>query len=168
MEKRVGHLKAPTTARAIHGESRVAAAQTLQPVRDLTIDGILVLSEDQRLDVIGPRYPNFWTSKGGNALPASQNVWANQGDGSFGFDHDVRGTVTGRQADSGAGLYVQFVPRIAPGIAQVRPYVPYYYEWSDLSFKSREDNSAIFGIRVWSWNSNGSDFAMEQNYTYFA
>ena len=39
---------------------------TLQPVRDVTIDGVVVLSEDKQLDFIGPPYPDFWTSKGGN------------------------------------------------------------------------------------------------------
>ena len=167
LQRQSERAKALTATLAVR-DSRAAAAMTLQPVRDVTIDGIVVLSEDKQLDIIGPRYPDFWTSKGGDALPASQTVWANQGDGSFGFDHDVRGTVTGRQANSGAGVYVQFVPRIAPGIAEIRPYVPFSYQWSDLSFKSREDNSAKFGIRVWSWNSNGSDFTMEKDYTYFA
>lgn len=150
----------------IRADSRVAWSITLQPVRDLVVEGILVLSEDRKLDIFGPPYPNFWTSKSGNAFPALQTVWANPGDGAIGFGHEVVGTVTGRQANSGAGVYVQFVPKITPGIAQIRPFAPYSYQWVNVSFKSREDNLATFGIRVWSWDLAGADFAVEQDYTY--
>jgi hypothetical protein len=150
----------------IRADSHVAKAMTLQPVRDIVVDGILVLSEDRKLDIIGSPYPNFWTSKSGNAFPALQSVWADPGDGTLGFSHEVHGTVTGRQANSGAGLYVQFVPRIAPGIAQIRPYIPYSYNWSTLSWGSREDTSATLGLRVWSWDLAGGDFATEQDYIY--
>lgn len=151
----------------IRVDSRVAQAMTLQPVRDTVVDGIIVLSEDRKLDIIGARYPNFWIHNSGNAFSALQSIWAEPGDGTFGFSHVVQGTVTGRQANSGAGIYIQFVPRIAPGIAQIRPFVPYSYQWSNLSFKSREDNSATFGIRIWSWDSGGGDFSMEKDYRYF-
>ena len=151
----------------VHQGSRAALATTLQPVRDVVIEAILILPEDRQLDIIGAPYPNFWMSKAGNALPALQIVSANPSDGSMGFAHQVKGTVTGVQASSGAGLYVQFVPRIAPGIAQVRPYLPFMYQWSSLSFRSREDNLARFGIRVWSWDLAGKDMAAEQDYGYF-
>lgn len=144
----------------------MARVATLQPVRDLVIDAILVLAEDRKLDVIGPRYPSFWVFNSGNGLPAKQEIWADPGNGSFGFNHSVSGTVNGRQANSGAGVYVQFVPPIAPGIAQVRPFLPYSFQWSNLSFKSREENSASFGIRVWSWDLGGGDLALEQDYRY--
>jgi hypothetical protein len=147
--------------------SRAAMAMTLQPVRDIVADRTLLVPGDQLLDIIGPRYSNFWTSKSGNAFPFFQTVWADPGDGSFGFDHTVEGTVTGRQANSGAGIYVQFVPRIAPGMAQIRPYLPYSFQWASLSFKSREDNLATFGVRVWSWSDTGDDFATELDYRYY-
>jgi hypothetical protein len=146
--------------------SRIAQAMTLQPVRDTAIGGTLILSEDRKLDIIGARYPNFWMSHSGNAYPKDQTIWAEPGDGTFGFYHEVHGTVTGRQANSGAGIYVQFVPGITPGVAQIRPYLPYSYQWSNLSFRSREDTSATLGIRVWSWDLQGGGFATEQDYSY--
>jgi hypothetical protein len=157
----------PSILPAIRKDSRVAKAMTLQPVRDIVINGIVMLSEDRKLDFIGPRYPNTWTSKSGNAFPALQSVWADANDGTFGFDHEVNGTVTGVQANSGAGIYVQFVPLIAPGIAQVRPYASFLYQWASISFKSREDNQATLGIRIWSWDLTGGDFFTEQDHRYF-
>jgi hypothetical protein len=151
----------------IQVDSQVAKAQTLQPVRDGSVDGIPVLSEDRMLDIIGAPYPNFWISKSGNAFPSLQNVWANPADGAFGFDHQVDGTVTGRQGNSGAGIFVQFLPRIAPGVSQIRPFTPLSYQWMSVSFKSREDDLATLGVRVWSWDLGGGDMTLEQDYRYF-
>jgi len=148
-------------------ESRVAKAMALQPIRDITLDGVVVISVDRELDLIGPPYPNFWIHNNGNAFPALQTIWANPADGTFGFDHQVAGTVTGRLAGSGAGLYVNFVPRTAPGIAQVRPFVPFSYQWSNLSFKSREDTSATLGVLVWSCDLTGGDSVLELDHSYF-
>jgi hypothetical protein len=146
--------------------TRCAQAQALQPVRDLFIDGVLLLSEDRKLDIVGAPYPEVWIHKSGNTLPHTQANWAEPGDGSFGFDHSVVGTVDGRQSNIGAGIFIQFVPRIAPGVAQIRPFLPFAYAWSNISFRSREDTTATFGIRVWSWNSQGGDCLLEQDYRY--
>jgi hypothetical protein len=158
----------------IRDDSHIAQAMTLQPVRDLVVDGIVVLSEDRKLDIIGPPYPNVWTHKSGNAYHALASVWADPGDGMLGFDHDAGGNydasgtvITHKQTNSGAGVYIRFVPRIAPGIAQIRPYAPYTYQWLTWGIVGRGDNSAIFGIRVWSWNLQGGDFATEQDCQYF-
>lgn len=146
--------------------SRALLANTIHPTRDLVVEGLIVLPEDRQLDFIGPPYPDFWTSKAGNTPARLQTVWANTADGGFGFGHQASGTVNGVQALTGAGLYLHFRPRIAPGIAQIRPYMPFLYQWASTSFVSREDNQARIGLRVWSWDLNGRDMSLEQDHQY--
>jgi hypothetical protein len=144
--------------------SRFALANALQPVRDLVIEGHLVLPQDRLLDIVGAPWPQVWTSRTGNTAPALQTVWANAADGNFGFSHEVHGSVDGVSAHSGAGFFFPFAPRIAPGIAQIRPYLPFLYQWASMSFRSREDNQGGFGVRVWSWDAAGHDMTLEQDF----
>jgi hypothetical protein len=106
-------------------------------------------------------------SQAGNAIDANQTPHADLHDGTFGFSHLVNGTVTGRQAITGAGVFAQFNPKIVPGWAQVRPYAPFSYQWSTSSFRSSEANLATLGIRVFSWDLTGSDMVVEQDFRYF-
>ncbi len=157
----------PVSKPSLRVGSRLAQAATFQPVRDMIVGDIIVIEEDRKLEVIGPPFAYTWTHKSGNAFPTQHTVWVDPTDGSLGFDHQIDGNGDGRQANSGAAIYVRFIPRIAPGIAQIRPYVPYSYQWLNISFYSREDNRAKFGVRIWSWDSGGGDLVIEQDYTYF-
>lgn len=159
--KTTGHNKYITLK-----ESNFAKAQTFLPIRDIILEAFIIEWEDKKLDIIGPPYPGFWTIESGNAPQWMHNVaWADK-NGIFGFDHNVKGTVTGMQSNRASGIYIRFIPPITPGIAQIRPYLPFSYRWSTLSFKSREDSSGTFGVRVWSWSLNGGDMTLEQDYQY--
>jgi hypothetical protein len=144
---------------ALREISQVARAMSLQPVRDLTVDIVLVLGEDRALDLCVPRYPQEWLSIIGDVPPHNHSVWADPITGSFGFDH----LADHQYAFSGAALYVRFVPRIAPSFAQIRPLVPYSFQYLCFSFA---DNSAGFGIRVFSWDFAGGYQVIEQDYRY--
>jgi hypothetical protein len=143
--------------------SRAAQALSLQPVRDLPVELTFIVSPDKKLDVLGARYPDQWTNSSGTAHPSQRSVFADAGLGKFGFSQSA----AGNHCESGAALWVQFVPPIAPGFAQVRPFAPYAYQWASMSFKSREDNSGGFGVLVLSWDMSGGDRITEQDYRYF-
>jgi hypothetical protein len=71
--------------------SRSAIAIALQPVRDISVGDINILSEDTQLDIIGTPYPNIWTLKSGDPFEATQIVWADPNNGNLGFVHESEG-----------------------------------------------------------------------------
>ncbi len=152
---------------AIREHSPYAQALTLQPVRDMTVDDVVVLGGDRQLDIIGPPYIDTWLHVSGDREPiAYPDPFAFDvfdGVGVMGFDNMAQGG----HDEFGAGLYIRFKPRIAPGFAQVRPYAPFEYEWFRTVITGREQNNAGLGIRVWSWDDGGGDLTTEQDYFYW-
>lgn len=169
----LAHFMQPTSVPATREPSRLAIETTVRPVRDLTVGDVRLLEEDRALHFVVPPYPEVWT-KTGDSDPSAHDAgltlplraWAEPTDGTFGFEAEVTGTVTGRSQNCGAALYFWFVPQFTPGFAQIRPIVDYSWAWLDLSFTSLENTSAGFGILVWSWRTGGGDFALELDYRY--
>lgn len=157
-------------------ESNIAMGVSLQPVRDITSGAVTITAEDRALPVYGPPYTSEWTSVKDKVPPLSNypdpplehKSWAMRDFGTIGFQQhaDVGGQAMGGTPSSAAAVYVGFVPRITPGVAQIRPYCPYIFQYLSFNLGANLDNYAGFGIRVWSWNLDGNDQSDEQNYRY--
>lgn len=143
-------------------------------VRPLTEDpfvmGIFPLEET--LDVFGLPYAAHATSLEGG--PHFQHhATANKASGNFGFLHQIN--QEGGQSHAAAALWVHFMRRSpgsppgqgTPGLAQVRPYVPYMYLWINKSYIATAHNLAGFGVFVTSRDLNGGDERTEQNHQYW-
>jgi hypothetical protein len=154
-------------APVIREHSPYVQALTLQPVRDMTVDDVVVVGGDRQLDIIGPPYPDTWNQQRrqqGSGTEWAHNQWAAASShGEMGFGNLVQGG----HVDSGAGVFIKFKPRIAPGFAQVRPYAPFGYEWFRTIITGGEQNNGGLAIRVWSWDDRGGDVTTEQDYFYW-
>jgi len=161
--------KASTRDFSSYSESTAAQAEALQPLRDIVLDNIVIKLQDDSLDVFVPPYPQVWTNSQGNAAP--QSYGATAGGDSFAnyFDlYQMPNMPNDAWINLGSAIWIQFVPLITPGIAQVRPYAPYRYKWMvGAGNPGRAENYAGFGILVLSWDLAGNDRATEQDYTYF-
>lgn len=137
---------------------------------DLFVMGVFPLEET--LDVFGPPYAGQGTRLEGG--PHFQHhVNADKASGNFGFLHQIN--EEGGESHAAAALWVHFMRRSpgsppgqgTPGLAQVRPYVPYSYLWINKSYIATAHNLAGFGVFVTSRDLNGGDERTEQNHRYW-
>jgi hypothetical protein len=123
------------------------------------------------LNIFGAPYVHSWEhSEGAGAPHARQQTWANAGTGDIGFDFLIfpeRGNVF-----CGAAVWVNFMRQApglppghgAPGRVQVRTYAPYNYMWNNMSGMEAAHSEAGFGVYVLSWDLDGKDRVVEQDY----
>jgi hypothetical protein len=145
-------------------QSRLSARLTVQPLGGGTLGG--PVPEDETIACYVPPYADQWTDmEGGSPTPhQQQETWASKGDGKFGFLHTIG--KEGGSAYSAAAVWVEFVPRRSSGQLQVRAYTPYSFVWHDKSYVATAHNDGSFGVYVLSWDTNGNDRAVEQDYSY--
>jgi hypothetical protein len=178
--RKVSPVKSATLREALAGLSRgeggttrpqvpaspAARALTIWPFRtggDSSPPIVRDTREDAKLQVLVPPYADSWTSAqpSGNA-DARAN--ADPAAGTFGFLDGA----AGGSAACGAGVWVQFIPDgPLPRAVEVRAYTPYSYQWDDVSqLGYTAHNDAGFGIYVLSWDMQGGDRRLEQDYRY--
>lgn len=140
-----------------------AKALTLRPLGGMTFNDGIQVAEDTKLQIFAAPYVATWTSHTpeGNAESSAN---ANAQNGSFGFFIGA----AGGSATAGAGVWVQFIPDPPlPRLVQVRPYVPYDYQWDDRSDNGyTAHNDGGFGVYVLSWDMQGADQRLEQDFRY--
>lgn len=144
--------------------SPAAKAMTLRPFAGMTFNDGVQVDEDAKLQILVPPYVGKWTSISPPPSPGGNAINASVQDGSFGF---LIGAADGSAA-AGAGIWVQFIPDPPlPRAIQIRPYTPYSYQWddhSDMGYTAHNDGG--FGIYVLSWNREGADQRLEQDFRY--
>ncbi len=152
-----GRLRRPTR------HSPAARAMAFRPFAGVESGGVRV-AEDSQIQVLAPPYAGQWTSKNGNGNYTA-TASADAASGAFGF---LDGSGGGASAACGAGVWMQFIPdNPLPRSVQVRPYVPYNYQWHDSSQAGyTAHNDGGFGVYVLSWNMQGADQTLEQDYRY--
>jgi hypothetical protein len=136
----------------------------------LTLDVILALEET--IDVFGPPYAGQGTELKGGTHQQQQAV-ANRTTGSFRIVHTI-----GREGGfsyAAAALWTHFMRKSPgsppgqgnPGLAQVRPFVPFDYGWQDKSYVAPAHNHGGFGVFVSSEDLAGGDRQTDQNHQYW-
>jgi hypothetical protein len=150
-----------------------------EPLRDT---GMRVLDNDlivglffgvfeEEIDVFGLPYASQ-SSETRNGPHQAQMAAASAAAGTFGFAHNIGNE--GGSSYCAAALWVRFMRRSPghppgqgnPGLAQVRPYVPYDYRWADRSYVATAHNRGAFGVFVTSQDLGGGNARTDQNHQY--
>lgn len=133
---------------------------TVRDAPGLNLHGLppgFVPAEDTHLQIFSAPYVDQWKAGEG---------YADRVTGTFGFEQFAGG---GESANGSGAVWVQFVPSAGVRFVQVRPYVPYLYQWFDASFHGYvAHNRGGFGILVLSFDSAGGDRKTEQDFRYEA
>jgi hypothetical protein len=143
-------------------------------VRPMTDDPFLtrIFPLEETLDVFGLPYAAHSSSLEGG--PHFQHhVTADKTSGRFGFLHQIN--EEGGESYAAAALWIHFMRRTpgsppgqgSPGLAQIRPYIPYSYLWIDKSYIATAHNIGGFGIFVTSRDLSGGDERTDQNHRYW-
>lgn len=146
-------------------DSLTVKAHVLRPFVPIRDAPFQIIHEDTNRRVVGPPYLGTWRHShfsGG----ASAHTNADSRDGSFGFELGANGGA----AYGAAGIWIQFNPTPPlPRMIQVRPFCPYDSQWHDVSSNGYIAHThGGFGIVVCSFDLNGNDRRVVQNFKYYA
>jgi hypothetical protein len=126
-----------------------------------------LIPDDSVIDIFVPPYAEEWTDmEGSPSNHEQQQAFADKNTGTFGFVQTIGHE--GGWAYSAGAIWIQFVPRIPIGSAQIRSYCPYQFEWLDESYVATAHNDAGFGLLVLSWDANGNNQKNELDFRYTA
>ena len=108
-----------------------------------------------------------------NGPHPTQTASATAATGAFGFAHNIGNE--GGSSYCAAALWVHFMRRSPghppgqgnPGLAQVRPYVPYDYLWAVKSYLATAHNRGVFGVFVSSRDLGGGNDQVELNHQHW-
>jgi len=138
---------------------------------DLII-GIFFGVFEEQIDVFGLPYASQ-SSETRNGPHQTQIAAASAAAGTFGFAHNIGNE--GGSSYCASALWVHFMRQSPghppgqgnPGLAQVRPYVPFNYRWADRSYIATAHNRGAFGVFVTSQDLSGGNSQIEQNHQYW-
>jgi hypothetical protein len=147
-------------------DSLAVRASVIRPFNAASADSVR-LAEDTKIQFFAPPYVDQWTSPASNGSGFSE-PHASHTAGTFSFSQGAGAPNNGGSAASGAAIWVQFIPdEPLPRAVQVRPYTPFDYGWQDHSqYGYTAHNDGGFGIYVLSWDFDGGDQRLEQDYRY--
>jgi len=115
--------------------------------------------EGNNLDFLSYPYADVWTSPENHY---TLEIWANKDNGKFrNYIHvDGSGSTNG-----GSGLFMSYVPSAELNLMQIRPYMWYSIDYILEAYAFGTSHvDGYFGIYVWSFDKNGNDQRIEQQY----
>jgi hypothetical protein len=161
-KKIVGELKKERLSLSV---SDIKRQQNLSAKVSHIMDGQFNFSpsgflEGDYLDVLSYPYGDIWTSPENHY---TQEIWANKDTGKFRNYIHVN---SWEKTHGGSGIYMFYVPSAELNLMQIRPYMPYNISYI-LEAGLAEGTSHVdgyFGCYVWSFDKNGNDQRIEQQY----
>ena len=116
--------------------------------------------EGNYLDIIGHPYADVWTSPENHY---TLEIWADKNTGKF---RNYIHVESWESTFGGSGIFMHYVPSAELSMMQIRPYM-----WYNISYileaglaEGTSHVDGYFGLFVWSFDKNGNDQRIEQQY----